>query len=378
MTRLGWQAILAAVLAMAQSLAWSQTPKALAYQGWWMPQSWQQVPLQSLSRLFFFELKVDASGMVAERHGWPDEWAELQHAAQLSQLPIDLTLTLFDAKTFNTLFSADQAIQTLLTQCIGLAQHDRVAGLQLDFEIYDGATPLAIQRYRDFLGQLAQKLRILTPQRQLSVFLPNQEETALYDASSLTHLNFVVAQSYDTHYRDSQNAGPVAPLHGPDSLTWTSAAAQAVALGVPKDRLFLTFPLYGYEWSVKDNTPRSPTTAPGLTTTFAPVSKEVLPDVAVSVTERVSQFGATVDAVTGSSYYQFKNDQGQWVQGWFEDWWSLGRKIDFLKAEGLGGTAFFLLGYDQGELLNHYLQRTQARNLDALIDQVQRIPHRSP
>ncbi|MBV5345957.1 MAG: hypothetical protein JZU63_10820, partial [Rhodoferax sp.] len=49
-------------------------------------------------------------------------------------------------------------------------------------------------------------------------------------------------------------------------------------------------------------------------------------------------------------------------------WWSLGRKIDFLNAERLGGAAFFLLGYDHNELLAYYLQRRSPNSLDALIN----------
>lgn len=370
MTLRGSRVLLALALALCQSIALGHTLKTLGYLGWWMPKSWQSIPLQQFDRLFFFELKVNATGSVTDRHGWPEEWGELQTAAKTHQVPVDLTLTLFDSNTFNQLFSSPQAIEKLLAECVDLVEPPFVSGLHFDFEIYNGANFEAIRNYRRFLKTLSAQLRERAPNQSLSVFLPAQADDALYDASTLNLMNLVVSQSYDTHYRSSKNAGPVAPLTGPDGLTWRSAATEALDLGVSKDRLFLTFPLYGYEWTVKDNKLRSSTQNPGITTTFSRISKELLPDIQVSVTQRVHQYGAYHDPSSGSSYYQFKNDAGQWVEGWFEDWWSLGRKIDFLTTERFAGVAFFLLGYDKNELLQYYLQRRAPESLDALIEQI--------
>lgn len=368
----------ALALALCQSIMHAQPLKAIAYQGWWMPQSWQNSPFQELDRLFFFELKVDATGEVSERHGWPEQWRELQATAKTHQVPIDLTLTLFDSDTFNQLFSSDQAMAKLLAECLDLALPEFVSGLHFDFEIYNGATAQAIRNYRAFLSKLSAQLRSGSLPRSLSVFLPAHADDALYDAPTLNLMSLVVSQSYDTHYRSSQKAGPVAPLDGPDALTWRSAAAEAMALGVSRDRLILTFPLYGYEWLVKDNILRSLTQKPGTTTTFATISKQLLPDIQVSATQRVHQYGASHDPVSGSAHYQFKNEQNQWVEGWFEDWWSLGRKIDFLNTERLGGVAFFLLGYDHHELLAYYLLRRTPNSLDALLDQLESRIRTSP
>ncbi len=352
----------------------TQPLKAFAYLGWWMPQSWRNAPLAQLDRLFFFELKVERTGEIVDRHGWPEEWGELQAAARQSGVPIDLTLTLFDSRDFNALFSADESALRFQKNCLDLAASGTVSGLQLDFEIYSGASNEAIERFRRVMQAVSGQLRQLKPARQLSVFVPFQSESPLYDASTLQLMNTVVLQSYDTHYRSSERAGPVAPLQGGDALTWKSAVADGLALGVRPEQMVLTFPLYGYEWSVADASMRSKSLQPGAITTFAAVSPEQLPDIAVNVAERVARFGAWHDAASGSSYYKFRNEQNQWLEGWFEDWWSLGRKFDFLTQEKLAGVAFFILGYDKGELLNYYVQRRGPKNLDALIQQLQQ-PH---
>ncbi|MDD2809390.1 hypothetical protein, partial [Rhodoferax sp.] len=67
----------------------------------------------------------------------------------------------------------------------------------------------------------------------------------------------------------------------------------------------------------------------------------------------------------------YTNDQGQPVEGWFEDWWSLKLKTAFVKTEKLAGMAFFVLGYDRQELLHFYLQQAKPSTLDELISVTQ-------
>ena len=136
MMRCGKRVGLALMLAWCHLCGLAQPLKALAYVGWWQPQSWQSVPLHEMERLFFFELQVDASGAVSERHGWPEQWQDLQAAAKAHRVPVDLTLTLFDSGTFNRLFASDQAIAKLLADCLELARPQGVSGLHFDFEIY--------------------------------------------------------------------------------------------------------------------------------------------------------------------------------------------------------------------------------------------------
>mgnify|MGYP001799100025 CR=1 FL=1 len=56
------------------------------------------------------------------------------------------------------------------------------------------------------------------------------------------------------------------------------------------------------------------------------------------------------DPVSGSPYYAYRDAEGQWRQGWYEDIVSLTEKYEFVKSKGLGGVAVFPLGYDGGEL----------------------------
>jgi len=364
------KAALLSVLLFCGTGASAETPKAWGYLGWWLPQSWRSVPLGQLDRVLFFELRVAPNGAIAERHGWPEQWADLRLAVQQNNTPLDLTLTMFERADFNTLFSSSEATQRLLEEASSLAGQSGVAGLQLDFEIYSLAQPQAIERYREFVRELSARLRQQIPSRNLSVFLPVGGEFALYDAVTLAQVDHVVLQGYDAHWIGSKTAGPVAPLSGNEAVTWEKALSIGLALGVPKERLLLSFPLYGYEWQVKTHKLRSATLGKGSITSFAPIPVNSPPDLPFNVQDRVRQYGVTHDPLSGSSYYQFRGKDGQYVEGWFEDWWALDHKIDFLVDRQVGGTAFFLLGYDGNQLVDHFLRRRGPRSLQHSVDRL--------
>lgn len=345
------------VLLACQSLTFAGPPAAWAYVGWWLPDSWRSAPLEQLDRILFFQLKIGADGSISERNGWPEAWADLSAAMLLNGKPLDLTLTLLDEATFDKVFSANDAVAKLLADALALGGGTGVAGLQLDVEVYTAVRPELILRYRSFVVELSKRLREQSPPRTLSVFFPMGGVSQLYDPPTLAQVDHLVLQGYDSHWLESKVAGPVAPLFGDEAVTWEKAVKQAQLLGVSADRLFLGFPLYGYEWPVKKDKPRSPTSGKGSYTTFVPMPEAMRAEFPISVQQRGRQFGANHDPISGSSFYHYKKAKGEWVQGWYEDWWSLDRKIDYLKAQQLGGIAFFMLGYDDNQLVNFFLSR---------------------
>jgi spore germination protein len=359
----GWLDFLIAMMLAVTLLSTaraSDSDKALAYFAWWLPQSWQAASLGKLDRLLFFELKVGPHGLITERNGWPEKWGDLRATLDKNGTPLDLTLTVLNERDFLSLFSSPVATRQLLDQAKHLAGEQGVSGLHLDFEVF-GIMPAPVRsRFRQFVFDLAKALHAQKPARSLSVFLPIGAESQIYDARSLARIDYVVAQGYDAHWSLSPSAGPVAPLDGNSSVTWKKAINESLGLGIKRERLFLSYPLYGYEWPMQDRNPQGPTRGAGETTTLAPIDPRLLPAIQTNVQSRVKQFGSQNDPVSGSSYYQFQKN-GQWTTGWFEGPWALDRKINFLSDQKLAGMAFFLMGYDEGKLLDSFLQRRLAR-----------------
>ncbi|MDT8990056.1 glycosyl hydrolase family 18 protein [Curvibacter sp. APW13] len=343
----------------------AQNLNAVGYVGWWVAEGWKSVRQVAFDRLFVFELPIGEAGDIPERHGWPERWGELIEHAQSKKIPVDLTITLMDPQRFQRVFGSPQAIERLSAELVALASDARVAGIQLDVELYEGVPAPALLAYRQFVRTLADQLKTLNPRRQLGIFLPFQSKNLLYDAESLRSVDYSVIQGYDSHWLDSKRAGPVAPLDGPYALTWKKAIALADRLEIPRSKQYLGYPLYGYEWRVRDGrSTHSLTMGKGITVTFArPLSVGSLdqtPPSEAVVVERVARYGASYDAVSASSSYRFRGTDGYWREGWFDDWWGMHAKAAFVLDNQLPGLAFFLLGYDGGTLVDYYHRHAPA------------------
>lgn len=232
---------------------------------------------------------------------------------------MDLTLTLFDVSEFEQLFASPGATQRLFDECIVLVNQDGVAGLQLDIELYTWISKQAIENYQAFIRHLSHALSHFSSPKTLSVFFPMGGESQLYDSQTLQHVDYLVLQGYDAHWKGSKRAGPVAPLNSDEAVTWKKAVGQGMALGMPRERMLLGFPLYGYEWQVQNPQLRSTTADEGVATTFAPMPARLLPEFPFNVQDRIRLYGANHDPLSGSSYYQFEKEPRQFVEGWFED-----------------------------------------------------------
>ena len=343
-------------LSLSGGVMAADSAQAWGYFAWWLPQSWRSTPLKQLDRLLFFELRVGPLGLITERNGWPEKWGDLREALRASATPLDLTLTILNERDFESVFSSATATRQLLDQAVKLASDQEVAGLHLDFEVYNALPTASLTRFRQFVVELSKSLRAHRPVKALSVFLPIGGASQIYDARSLASLDHIVAQGYDAHWRSGPNAGPVAPLDGDSEVTWKKAVAQSLSLGVRRDKILLSYPLYGYEWPTQEKNPRGLVRGEGMTTTLAPVDPRFLPAIQVNVQDRVKLYGATNDALSGSSYYQYQKN-GLWTTGWFEGSWAIDKKMSYLQGQKLGGMAFFLLGYDEGRVMDMYLKR---------------------
>ena len=349
--------LMGAILGSAHAELHTPSLSGWGYVGWWMPQSWQRIQPGQFERLLFFELRVSKDGRISDHHGWPQDWTGLRQRASQLQIPLDLTLTLFSVDDFNALFTSVNSTRTLLETCLQLTAPYPGLGLHIDFEIFGGAETQAIENFRTFVHELGLRLRDSDGKHNLSVFLPANSASTLFDKPTLATFDQVVVQGYDTHWSGSKNAGPVAPLRGDDAWTWEKLIPFAASLGIPMQKTLISYPLFGYEWPVTGRKLRSATIGTGAPTTFAPVASNGDSDIQSSARARVREYGFKFDLVSASPYYQFRRGDGQYIEGWFEDWWSLDEKIDFAKAHAVHGLAFFVVGYDDFYLVNHFALR---------------------
>lgn len=323
----------------AGSLLWGYYP-------WWMRDYWRSHDLSIYDRVKFFEIEVGDDGRLAERNGWPRQWAALQKHVRGWGGKVDITITLFGASRFERIFAQPERCSRLLDDLLPLTR--TADGVQLDVEVFEPVSPEAVDRYRTFCRQLKAGLQDQGGGKSLSAFGVVGAVTPLYDRLTIEQLDHIVVQGFDAHDAGSARAGPVAPLQGPDAGTWESALRHYLSLGAVRRQVLFSVPFYGYEWPTDSAAVGAATRGKGRELTYGPVDARLLPHIRTNARAQVAAHGLRRDDATGSPYYTYRDAAGGWWQGWFEDELSLSAKLAYARHQGLAGIAVFPIGYDNG------------------------------
>ncbi|MEM8557505.1 MAG: glycosyl hydrolase family 18 protein [Bacteroidota bacterium] len=348
-------AVLRAVLRLAFLLALILTLPAcaqrdyvvLGYHPYWMGDAYEHARLDAIDELLYFELAIEANGTFANTHGWEDQGARMVQAAHRSGTRAAPSLTLFDAAIFTKLFTNPASVERLLEGTIAAVHAGQADGIHLDIELFEPVPPEARDAYSRFVADLDARLG---PGYTVTVFTLALDPADAYDEVAIAQAaDYLVVQGYDLHHQHGDTAGPIAGLRGWGRLNWHAVLDRYDQLRIPRRQLVMAVPYFGYEWPTVTGEPGAATTGPGEIVAYAPISARV-PEIPGSAAQRAAAFGMQRDPVSGSPYYAYRDADGNWRQGWYEDIVSLTEKFDFVKSKGLGGVAVFPLGYDGGEL----------------------------
>jgi len=320
------------------------------YHPWWSGQHDQGYPLDVLDQLFYFEIEVGADGEVLDTHGWPERWGGLMERARQRGLQVVPTVTMHDPQAFESVFSDPARTERLTEAVMAILRADpSLRGVHLDLEVFQPVSPGARDGYTAFVAALDHRLAQEDPGLGLSVFLLAFDTDDAYNERALAEIaDWVVVQGYDFHARGGDRAGPVAALQGWGRLNWEAVAQRFDSLGVPRDRMVLGAPLYGYEWPTDSPEPGAATRGEGRALPLT-APDGVLPELP-RARERARANGVRRDPASGSPYYTWQDADGGWWQGWYDDEESLAAKIRFLRDGGFGGIAFFPLSYGDADL----------------------------
>ena len=337
-----------------QSLVPATTPGPFVsgYHAWWTGEAWRDYPMELLDELFFFEAVADAEGRLSEANGWPGAWEEMTDRARAAGVQVVPTVSMHDAAAFETVFTDPARSRRLASEAVGLvigpSASAGIAGVHLDVEIFQPVALDARDGFTAFVALLHDELRRRAPGRSLSVFLLAFDDDDVYNERALAQLaDYVVVQGYDYHSAGSATAGPVAATTGWGRLNWGHVLERLDGFGVPREKIVMGAPLYGYEWPVVSDEPGAATRGPGRTLPLT-AAPDVMPD-EPRASERGRIHGSRRDAQSLVPWYSWREDDGWW-QGWFEDAESLRAKYDFVRANGLGGIALFPLAYAGDEV----------------------------
>ncbi|MBV9120432.1 MAG: hypothetical protein JOZ39_06965 [Chloroflexi bacterium] len=305
----------------------------------------------------FFGLNIAPSGDFASAIGNATDpaWQAWNSAAigdEIARTHIaggrfELAIVLQKQSEIEALLSNNDAQKRLIDVALGQMRSSTADGLNLDFEVEGKVDPKARDAFTDFVTRLATRVHQV-PGKVLSIDLPPLAARApgLYDAPALGALaDRVIVMSYDYYASGSDVAGPVAPMSGFSQGNYffdvqtTYADYEKV---VPKLKLIMGVPYYGYDWPVKDN---GKPLAPTLPQNDADGYAEVLSYSRMKTDRDLDPAGCHWDDLAAESWCGYTR-AGVEREAWFEDQRSVGLKYDFASSQGLAGVAIWTLGYD--------------------------------
>lgn len=227
----------------------------------------------------------------------------------------------FNGKTFDqlplrTVLSSTAAQRNCIRQMINLLP-SKVAGVQVDFEGVEAQYRIPyltfLESLRDSLHEQGLLLTIAIPAKRFEWEAPG------YDFTGIGRFcDSITLMTYDEHYSGG-SPGPIA------SLPWMTQALDYAIRYIPREKILLGIPVYGYDWS------NEPT--------------QILP--MRGITELVARTNARIlwsDPAVEPYFYYWQGRVRHTV--WYENELSAKIRLGFVKIYRLRGVAIWRFGYE--------------------------------
>ena len=307
-----------------------------------------------ITQLSYFSLTLDSDGTVKRQVNAQEEepgWTAFTRNQSLTNILANaknqkkgLSLTVFSGNqaTIESLITnPERNADNLVADVVPIMQRGGFSDLNLDVESIVSASPSAQANFTRFVARIKKGLSAsgsatLTLDLQpISLFQPY-----LSDPLALGQIvDYIVLMTYDFHFPGSVLAGPVAPMGGAGSTRVfdVQSSLNAALKEIPRTKILLGIPLYGYEWQTIDGRPDAPT-IPG--TGFLASDSRV-----AQVIDSCTNCTKGLDQVAQEPYL-FYPESTHFHEIYYEDNQSIQAKIDLAKNTGIGGVALWAIGYE--------------------------------
>jgi spore germination protein len=315
----------------------------------------------ALSELNFFSLSVNSDGHLLTVtngqadpgwNGWSKQTTkDFITKSQIMGAKISVTIAAQDNQLIENILNSNTAQQNLISDILTQIKERKLNGINIDFE-YSGVPDTVLQQeFTFFSKKLATQLKQQNPNTQLSLsIMPlSARNQDLYDFSQLVPLyNHFIGMSYDYYGQASDIAGPVAPMNGFKEGTYffdvTTTYADYLKY-IPKNKLVLGVPTYGWEWAVLNGKAiKSPTLAADNPNSYAAVISYARAREDNDLKPSQCQW----DTLAKETWCWFTDKKsGIDHQVWLADNRMLQTRFDYADNQNFAGVALWTLGLDK-------------------------------
>ena len=321
-----------------------------------------------LTHLAYFGLTIGADGKIITRQdgglepGYRDltseDFLQLSQQMQDQNGQVEIVLSQFDADTIISLLTQTSSTQNLLTSLDSILLAYPVSGINLDIEYNGDVSAKMRAKMTELVAAINQHLdkRYRHIQLSIDMYASAASTNTIWDVAAIEpYVDYIVVMAYDFHRPSSPQAGPVAPLFGGNEF-WETDINHYLAnfiKVVPKEKLLLGVPFYGYEWQTTSRDAQAHTfPESGSTASFKRVEK------LLDQSEKLQVETAWNENALSPYLSYIKN--GKTFMVYYENSRSLSYKLDYVNQLDLGGIAIWALGYEDnsrewGDVINKKL-----------------------
>ncbi len=255
---------------------------------------------------------------------YQDNFSEILQFTKDKGIKAHASIVLMDKNALHTLLSSPQNRARLIGNILEVVKRDKYDGVDIDFEFID---PKDGPYFTLFLKELKTALGAdISLSAAVFARTGNENWGTPYEYAKIGQIvDKVIVMAYDYSYATSQ-PGPVAPLW------WVEQVAKYMAANIPKEKVFLGLPTYGYDWS----------SAGGRATTVTAPR--------LAAVKQKYKLSESFDQKSMSPYYTYYDNNGHYHQIWMENEYSLNEKLKVANKYGLGGVSFWRIGNGFGDL----------------------------
>jgi spore germination protein len=268
---------------------------------------------------YFYQLNAD--GTVT---GWTNNTAnQLMRSSGIKIVPMIKNISRWD--DFHVTIETPEKRDAIVAELVKLVDEKNYDGIHIDFEAVNASDRDLIT---DFMKRLSNQLWARDKLVTQAVIARTSDTSTTwggaYDYAELAKYNdFIVIMAYDFHSVGSTTPGPVAPVD------WVERVTKYSVTRIPKQKILLGMPFYGYNWNVDKGPPAQ---SMRFDQTMALSS---MPD---------AQWG--YDQTAQTPWVRYTDTNGDKHEVWFENVDSLRAKINVMFDYDLGGMATWRLGHE--------------------------------
>lgn len=282
----------------------------------------------ALAVLAYFDYELDtANGSYTTIHGW--ETTPLIDYAHERGVKVILTVTNFGYDKNDAFLNFPDKWDAFNKTITDLIEDRGGDGVNIDFENVRASQKAKVVA---FMQKFSAYMRNRLPEAEISMATPSVDWTSAWDYKALAECcDYLMPMCYGYHWKGSENAGAVATLKGGVYNIQNTVKAYLDA-GVPKEKLLIGLPWYGFDWPVETAQKNSTTTAYGDAVTYSYAERNL------------AQYGKKLDETSQSIWVSYQKES-EWRQAWYDDSLTLSQKYQYAKDEDLAGIGIWAISY---------------------------------